>query len=310
MSARLRVVRLFSGVILVTTILVVAFALLPDWIHTWGATEEEIGRAMPGDEILPQPALTWTHGIIIQAPPEEVWPWIAQIGDDRGGFYSYTFIENLIDPDDRYHNANEILPVFQDPQPGEGLIMDYLIVDRVEPGQYLLAQLADLSEMEGSPLPSGGWTWLWHLSPSGEGATRLVVRMHIQLGEVAGSSLMTGVMDVGGFVMERRMMQGIKDRAEGRLDPPGSEAIEIGLWVVALAAGLTAAVLFLLRSAWQIPLLLALFSVFSLLAFTFLQPPILIRVLIDAVLVGGLVVFILRQRAATPRDLVQTRNST
>lgn len=79
MSARLRVARFFGGVILVTTILVVAFALLPDWIHTWGATEEEIGRAMPGDEILSQPVLTWTHGITIQARPAEVWPWIAQL---------------------------------------------------------------------------------------------------------------------------------------------------------------------------------------------------------------------------------------
>ncbi len=310
MTRRTRVFRFFSGLALLTIVLAVAFSLLPGWIHTWGATEEEIGRPMPGDEILPQPDLTWTHGITIQAPPGEVWPWIAQLGDDRGGFYSYTFIENLIDPDDRYHNADEILPAFQDPQPGEGLIMDYLIVDRVEPGQYLLAQLADLSEMEGSPLPSGGWTWLWHLYPMGEDATRLVVRMRIQLGEIPGSALMTGVMDVGGFVMERRMMQGIKDRAEGRFDPAGIEAVEIGLWVVALLVGLAGAVLFLARRAWQIPLLIAVLAVLSLLAFTFLQPPIWIRLLIDAVLIGGLVAFMLRERAATPRELVQTRKST
>jgi len=90
---RTRILRFFGGLALVVVILAVAFALLPGWIHTWGATDEEIARAMPGDEFLPHPALTWTHGITIQARPEEVWPWIAQIGDDRGRFYSYTLID-------------------------------------------------------------------------------------------------------------------------------------------------------------------------------------------------------------------------
>ncbi|MFN2291531.1 MAG: hypothetical protein ACK2UC_10110 [Anaerolineae bacterium] len=221
---------------------------------------------MPGDELLSDPALTWTHGIAIQAPPEQVWPWIAQIGDDRGGFYSYTFIENLIDPEDRYRNANEILGEFQNPQFGEGLIMDYLTVHAVEPGKYLLAELAGVPEL--------GWTWIWHLYPAADETTRLVGRMRIQpAGEVINPAI-TYVMDLGGFVMERRMMQSIKDRAEGRSDPVASEALEIGLWIVALVAGLVSAALFLVLESWRIPLLIAILAVLSLLAFTFLQPPI------------------------------------
>lgn len=237
MTRRTRFIRFFTGLVLVLAILIITFALLPSYIHTWGATNEEMTQAMPGDEVLSDPTLTWTHGITIHAHPEEVWPWIAQIGDNRGGFYSYTFIENLIAQEDLYHNASEIISEFQDPQPGEGLIMDYLTVHAVEPGQYLLAQLADVPEV--------GWTWLWHLYPSGEDDTRLVIRMRIQPTSELGNPALTYVMDVGGFVMERRMMQGIKDRAEGRTEPAGIEVVEIVLWLLALIVGLAGAILFL-----------------------------------------------------------------
>jgi hypothetical protein len=283
MTRRTRFTRFFAGLALVLAMLFLTFAYLPSYTHTWGATIEEIARTMPGDEILRDPALTWTHGITIHARPEEVWPWIAQIGDDRGGFYSYTFIENLLAQEDLYHNASQIEPDFQDPQPGEGLIMDYLTIHTVEPGQYLLAQLADVPEL--------GWTWLWHLYPLGEGDTRLVVRMHIQPSPELDNPALTYVMDVGGFVMERRMMQGIKNRAEERIEPAGIEAIEIVLWLLALVAGLAGAVLFLAQKAWPVPLLIAILAVSSLLAFTFLQPSIWVRVLVDVALLGGLFFF-------------------
>jgi hypothetical protein len=108
---------------------------------------------------------------------------------------------------------------------------------------------------------------------------------------------LTYIMDVGGFVMERRMMQGIKVRAEGRRDPPITEMVEIGLWVVALVVGLAGALLYLVREAWQIPLLIAVLALPSLLAFTFLQPSIWIRVLVGAMLLGGLGAAILGTRS-------------
>ena len=134
MSARTKLLRFLAGLVLLVGLLAFAFALLPGWIHTWGATDEEIARTMPGDEFLDSPTLTWTHGITIRAHPSEVWPWIAQIGDERAGFYSYTFIENLIAQEDLYENANRIISEFQNPQPGQGLILDYLTVHSVEPG--------------------------------------------------------------------------------------------------------------------------------------------------------------------------------
>lgn len=69
MSARTRILRLLGGLALVAAILIVAFLLLPPWIHTWGATGEEIARPMPGDELVANLALEWNHGITIDAPP-------------------------------------------------------------------------------------------------------------------------------------------------------------------------------------------------------------------------------------------------
>jgi hypothetical protein len=104
--------------------------------------------------------------------------------------------------------------------------------------------------------------------------------------------------------MERRMMQGIKDRAEGNLEPESIEVIEIALWLLALAAGLAGAVLFVRKSAWPLPLLVATGAVLALLVFTFLQPPIWIRVVVDAALLGGLAVFVLANRLI-PADRLQ-----
>ena len=91
-----KILRLLAGILLTMGVVVVSFSLLPQWMRSWGATEAEVARALPGAELLERGPSDWTHGVTIDAPPEEVWPWIAQIGDERGGFYSYTFIENLM----------------------------------------------------------------------------------------------------------------------------------------------------------------------------------------------------------------------
>jgi hypothetical protein len=91
---RVKIARFLIGLVLVIIILGSTFVILPAWIHTWGATAEEVARAYPGDELLSNPAIQWTHGMTIEASPEQVWPWLAQIGERRGGFYSYTFMKS------------------------------------------------------------------------------------------------------------------------------------------------------------------------------------------------------------------------
>ncbi|HSR32764.1 MAG TPA: hypothetical protein VLY63_19555 [Anaerolineae bacterium] len=281
MSTSTKVVRLVAATLLVVVILVVTFVLLRQWTPTWGATEAEVARTLPGDELIQRTPSDSTRGATIDAPPEAVWPWIAQIGDDRGGFYSYTFIENplqeLAGGEAVYRNANRILPQFQNPQPGEGIIVDSLQVYDVEPGKWLLAAQ---SSGEGD----FGWVWLWHVEPLGTNQSRLLVRQALRLFPEASNPIMTTVTDLGAFVMEWRMFEGIRLRAEGGTEPAGIEAIEIVLWMAALVAGLGAAVLFLTRQAWQAPLLLGLATLFTLIWFTFWLPPIWLRLLFDITL--------------------------
>ena len=277
MSTSRKIIRLMSGTLLIIVILVATFSLLPRRTPTWGATESEVKRTLPGDELIERVPGDSTHAVTINAPPEEVWPWIAQIGDDRGGFYSYTFIENpaqelMMGGEPVYHNANRILPQFQDPQPGEGMIVDSLQVYDVEPGEWLLAaQRSKAAELD--------WVWLWHLERVGMNQTRLLVRSAMRLFPEGGNPVLSAVADLGAFVMEWRMIEGIKLRAEGRTEPAWIEIVEILLWLSALGAGLGAAVLFLTRPGWQAPLLLGLAALFTLIWFTFWLPSVWLRIL-------------------------------
>lgn len=290
MSKRTRLLRFFGGLILVVVLLGSIFAWLPTWFHTWGATPEEVRHRYPGDDLLPAPTLSWTHAMTIDAPPTQVWPWVAQIGDQRGGFYSYTFIENLMVGEKLYVNANRILPEYQNPRPGEGLIDVMLAVREVKSGQWLLAEATE-------ELGDVGWTWLWWVAPHGDTQSRLIVRGHIQPPAGMNNPLLTRVIDVGSFVMGRRMMEGLALRAEGRSAPPGVEAMEIALWLGALLPGLGAAGLFLWRKPWQ-PLLVGIAAVLSLVWFTFGMPPLLMRLLIDLALWSGLMWAYMLQRPA------------
>lgn len=284
MSAKKKLVRLVTGTLLVVAIVVATFALLPRWTPTWGATKAEVEHALPGDELIERLPEDMTHAATIDAPPAEVWPWIAQIGDDRGGFYSYTFIENplqkaMMGGEAVYHNANRILPEFQNPQPGEGIIADSLQIHAVEPGKWLLAtQRSEEGEFN--------WVWLWHLEPVGTNQTRLLVRSALRLSPEGGNTAVSKVMGLGAFVMGQRMIEGLKLRAEGGTEPAGIEVVEIVLWVAALAVGLGAAVLFVARPAWQAPLLLGLAALLTLIWFTFWLPPIWLRILLNLALIS------------------------
>jgi hypothetical protein len=262
--------RFFLGLLIVVCILSVSFAWLPGWIHNYGATEQEVQAQYPGDDILKAPVVLWTHAINIAAPPAAVWPWIAQIGDSKGGFYSYTFIENMVSGSDLYHNASQIIPKFQNPQPGEEIIGTALPIKVVKPGEYLLAATSNFMGI--------GWTWAWVLQPQGQSNTRLLIRMKIQSPEEMSSPIVTWILDAGGFVMEKGMLRGIQERAEGRFMPSPIEPLEGFLWVVTLLIGFVAAWRFINWPKWQLPLVTGLLAVFGLLVFTFVQPMIILRV--------------------------------
>jgi len=270
-------VKFLLGIILVCALLFSIFSALPGYIATYGATEDEIADTYPGDEILTSPVIMWTHGASISAPPEKVWPWIAQIGQSRGGFYSYTFIENMISRDGSYQNAAQVLAQFQDPKPGDYIITDMLPVKEVKTGEYFLAAVDDFFGM--------GWTWGWYIKPEGTNSTRLVIRMKIQTQGEPLNPIATWIMDAGGFIMEKAMLRGIADRAEGQPFPAPMESLEIIVWFGTLLLGLTSAWQVIRRANWVYPLLLGLTSVAALLVFTFVQPSSILRIVILIILI-------------------------
>jgi hypothetical protein len=176
--------------------------LLREPILTWGATAEEAKARLPGDELLEDADGVATRAITIDAPRSAVWPWIAQMGPfPRGGAYTYDWIENLLGLN--MHSANRVLPDYQHPQVGDGFgyganKMSYQVV---EPEHVLATQSVD-----------GNWVWTFVLEEQ-DGKTRLISRNRFRLPKLKDKLGMIP-MEPGSLIMERKMLLGIKQRAE------------------------------------------------------------------------------------------------
>src|SRR5437762_8244295 len=186
------------------------YPLLRRRILTWGATSEEAASRLPGDELLEDADGVSTRVITVDAPAASVWPWLAQMGPSpRGGAYTYDWIENLLGLD--MHSVDRVLPEFQDPQVGDmlGLGASRMRLERVEPRHVIAWRSED-----------GNWVWTFVLEEQ-DGTTRLISRNRFRQPTLAAR---IGVlpMEPGSLVMERRMLRGIKDRAE-RLASQGSD---------------------------------------------------------------------------------------
>jgi hypothetical protein len=185
---------------------VVSAGRLRRWYLTWGARPDEIDRAMPGDDLLAIPDLLSTRAIGIGAPPVAIWPWLVQMGSGRGGAYTYDWIENLFGLD--MHSADAILPQFQQLAQGDVLPLGRsgraMRVEILEPARTLVFRSED-----------DRWVWIFGLYPEGE-TTRLVSRNRIAApgASLAGRMVNRVVMEPGSLIMERRMLIGIKQRAE------------------------------------------------------------------------------------------------
>lgn len=190
------------------------------WHERWGATDDELALPLPGDETVAGPASQITRGITIDATPAEVWPWIVQLGADRGGFYSYDRLENLFGL--QVHSADRIVDEWQDLEVGDLVAAirsrtGGWFVAEMRPDEVLVLQVADVGA--GRALrrdDPGGWefTWTFALRPTGDGRTRLIVRERAAFGKV-GVRLAMAPVGIVSFVMTRRMLLGIRDRAEG-----------------------------------------------------------------------------------------------
>jgi hypothetical protein len=176
----------------------------------WGAMEEEVERAMPGDDLLPDADVLATRATTIDAPPDAIWPWLVQMGSERGGAYTYDWIENLLGLE--MHSADEVLPQFQDLHVG-----DVLPMGANRPGMRI--EVLDRDRAMVSRSEDGVWVWSFGLYPQ-NGSTRLVSRNRIAMPGASrlARAINALVMEPGSLVMERKMLLGIKERAE-RLAP-------------------------------------------------------------------------------------------
>ena len=187
--------------------------------NRWGASQQEWADAMPGDDLVPQPVLLSTRAVTIDAPPSAVWPWLAQIGQGRGGLYSYDALENLMGLD--IHSADTLLPESQQLTPGDLVRLGKpgspcFWVMSLDAGRSLVLVSADPATGEPVPTPVGdgtGATWQWVLRPiRGGTATRLVSRQRNT--HPRGQRMLWRLVEPIGFVMEQRMLLGIKERVE------------------------------------------------------------------------------------------------
>lgn len=173
----------------------------------WGASDEEVERDMTGDDLVPDPTYVSTRAITIRATPEQVFPWLPQIGYGRGGLYSYDWLDQLFGYLDR-PSANQILPEFQDVKPG-----DVIPIGRI--GGWLVRIVDPPRSFVVEPVPDKV-SWAFTLYSYGDGTTRLVTRVRARL----AFSVINLLLDPAEFVMIRRMLAGIKERAESLVPVP------------------------------------------------------------------------------------------
>ena len=174
----------------------------------WGATRAEVQSAMPGDDIVPQASFSATRAITIDAPPDAVWPWLAQLGFGRAGFYSYDLFDNAARP-----SAERILPECQDIKVGDWVPMAAKV------NETTAFKIAGLEKHEWMLWTKPNSTWAWKLVPLGRGSTRLLTRLK-QYNDWHASASMAALtvvlFEFGDFPMMRKLLLGVKARAEGQ----------------------------------------------------------------------------------------------
>jgi hypothetical protein len=181
------------------------------WMLRWGTAGDEATRPLPGDAIVAEPAVQCTRAVTVAAPPDAIWPWLVQMGQDRAAFYSLDWLERLFGAE--MHNADRVHPEWQRlavgdpiwPYPARKLRPpDGWVVAALEPARALVVRTKDDS-----------WSWALALAPTGAGRTRLIARTRsTRRGDFLGAALDALVLQPAHFVMELGVLRGVKRRVE------------------------------------------------------------------------------------------------
>lgn len=198
----------FIGVLIAVGIVgVIVIVLLMPSMDRWGATQAEINGSFTGDELVPSPRITYTRAISINAKPEQIYPWIVQLGAEKGGMYSYSWFEtNILQCE--LINADRIHEEWQNLKVGDQMKM---CPGTSGPPPYEIAILKPDQSIVMGHKENGAWieAWQFNLVPQNDGMTRLVIRSRS-----AAQGWFWDLIRPGEFVMMRGMMLGIKERAE------------------------------------------------------------------------------------------------
>jgi hypothetical protein len=243
------------------------FAIRPGLLR-WGATPEEVARPLPGDDLVQAPTFWATRAVTIIGRPEDVWPWIVQIGYDRASFYGYDLIENL-GSKRGIRSAGQIIPELQRLTVGDKVYMSriaYLVIHSMAPNRFLIWAGAE------DP-PEGAFTWA--LFPVDEKHTRLVMRIRFHHHWTDRRMLLDLFTEFADHVAVPKMLLGIRDRVEGRrIQPLAVQAAEITVWIAAFLEFVVAVVLILVRRPWWRAWTTAVFAASALLFVLYAREPI------------------------------------
>jgi hypothetical protein len=281
--------RAFVLALTFAVILAAFYAVVRPWYVHWGATEAEARMTLPGDEIAPVAITQTTRAITIDASADTVWPWVAQIGQDRGGFYSFDLLENLVGcrmpttdmlrPDKQTWNVGDKLWMYP---PDRGGGSGFATLRTYVPGRAL----AFAGRRMGDPVtaPESG-SWAFVLQPLDAHTTRLLFRGRASappsLGALAFDRF---IFDPAHYVMERRTMIGVKQLAEGGSRHRWANHAQVLLWTITFIGFVMSGIGVLRRRQWQRPLAAFIASALVFQFLTLGQPPVWIGVAVVAIL--------------------------
>src|SRR5687767_13936310 len=173
------------------------------WMARWGTTPPDLTRIMAGDSLIVDPTYSGTMAVIVNAWPEDIWPWLVQMGYQRGGLYSYDWLDRLFGYLDR-PSADTVLPQFQDLAVG-----DAIPIGRGQGFPVTAIEMHRALVLSGT---GDGVAWLWQfgLYPLDEKRTRLVSRNRVRVPRTLRSWLFMRVIEPAAFLMTRRMLIGLK----------------------------------------------------------------------------------------------------
>jgi hypothetical protein len=254
------------------------------WYMHWGASQVETSSVLPGDEIVPQAARQETRAITINAPAERIWPWLTQLGRDRSGFYSFDLLENLAGC--RMPSIDQLRPDLQSWHAGDKLWMyppdkaggiGYATLRVFLPGQAMGFGTRQIGTPISAP-ENGSWSFV--LIPSGANSTHLLVRGRAAATAVPATAFDRLVFESAHFVMERRMMLGIKQLVETGDRGRQWNNVYVLMFFLAFIFWLLASVRVVRTPEWRWPFAAVLVSGVAFQIVTLVQPPLAVSALL------------------------------